>query len=90
MKKSQLQSIIREEIKKTLNEKAILNAINPPLPEGEVKQAVGNLENYLSSIGAILDYNHAQKLADLVIKIINAAKKEKRNKRLTFNKPTQE
>jgi uncharacterized FlaG/YvyC family protein len=74
MKKTELKSLIREEIKKTLNEKAILNAINPPL-QGEVKQAVENLEKHLSSIGAILDYNHAQKLADLVIKIINAAKK---------------
>ena len=75
MKKSELQQIIREEIKKTLNEKVLLNAINPPL-QGKVKQAVGNLEKYLLSIGAIADYNQAQELAYLVIDVIDAAKEE--------------
>ena len=83
MDKKTLKSLIREEIKKTLNEKALLNAITPPL-EGELKQAVGNLENYLLSIGAILDYNHAQKLAYLVIDIIDAAKEEERNETPDF------
>ena len=51
---------------------------------GELKQAVGNLENYLLSIGAILDYNHTQKLAYLVIDIIDAAKEEERNETPDF------
>ena len=74
MKKSELKQIIKEEIKKTLNEKVLLKAINPPL-QGEVKQAVGNLEKYLLSIGAIADYNQAKVLAELVINIIDAAKR---------------
>ena len=83
MTKQKLQSLIREEIKKTLHEKVLLNAINPPL-QGEVKQAVGNLEKYLLSIGAILDYKHAQELAYLVIDIIDAAKEEERNEISNF------
>jgi hypothetical protein len=83
MDKKTLKSLIREEIKKTLNEKVLLNAINPPL-QGEVKQAVGNLEKYLLSIGAIADYNQAKVLAELVINIIDAAKEEERNKTPDF------
>jgi hypothetical protein len=83
MKKTELRSLIREEIKKTLNEKVLLNAFNPPL-QGEVKQAVEDLEKYLLIIGAIADYNHAKVLAELVIDIIDAAKEEERNKTPEF------
>ena len=83
MKKSELKQIIKEEIKKTLNEKVLLKAINPPL-QGEVEQAVGKLEEYLLSIRAIADYNQAEVLAKLVINIINAAKEEERNETPDF------
>ena len=78
MKKSELRQIIREEISKTLNEGAILKAITPAL-EGEVKVAVEALEKLLQSTGAILDNEHADKIADCVIDIINAAKQEERD-----------
>lgn len=78
MKKSQLQQIIKEEIRKTLNEGAILKAIKPNL-EGEVKAAVEALENELRSTGAIQDYEHAGRLANCIIDIIDAAKAEERN-----------
>lgn len=78
MKTSELRSLIREEIKKTLNEGAILNAIKPGL-EGNLKVAVAALEKLLQSTGAILDYKHADKLAYCIIDIIDAAKEEERN-----------
>lgn len=83
MKKSQLQSIIREEVKKTLHEGALLKAINPGL-QGEVLQAVASLEKYLLSIGAIQDYKHAGILAELVVDIIDAAKADKGNETSDF------
>jgi hypothetical protein len=61
-----------------LNEGAILKAINPGL-EGDVKVAVGALEKLLISSGAILDYKHADKLANCIIDIIDAAKQEARD-----------
>jgi DNA polymerase III delta prime subunit len=75
-----LREAIRKEIKQALNEGALLKAINPSL-EGEVKQAVINLEKYLLSIGAIQDYKHAKVLAELVIDIIDAAKEDERIER---------
>jgi hypothetical protein len=61
-----------------INEGAILNSIKPGL-EGDVKVAVGALETLLQSTGAILDYKHADKLADCIIDIIDAAKQEARD-----------
>ncbi len=58
-----------------LNEGAILKAITPSL-DGEVKAAVAALEKELQSTGAILDYKHADRLADCIIDIIDAAKQE--------------
>lgn len=78
MKKSELQRIIREEVRKTLKEGAILKAIKPGLG-GELKVAVSALEKLLQSTGAILDYAHADKLAYCIIDIIDAAKEEERN-----------
>jgi hypothetical protein len=60
-----------------LNEGAITKAIKPNL-EGEVKVAVEALEKELQSTGAILDYKHADRLADCIIDIIDAAKAEER------------
>jgi hypothetical protein len=62
----------------TLTEGSILKAIRPSL-EGEVKAAVEALEKELQSTGAILDYKHADRLADCVIDIIDAAKQEERD-----------
>ena len=70
-----LKQIIREEVKKTLTEGAILKAITPSLT-GELKTAVEALEKELQSTGAILDYAHADRLADCIIDIIDAAKEE--------------
>jgi|688.fasta_scaffold1638895_2 hypothetical protein len=78
MKNLELQKIIREEVKKALKEGALLNAITPGL-QGEVKIAVQSLETYLNKTNAILDYNHARNLAELVIDIIDAAKDEERS-----------
>ena len=78
MKPQEFRKLIREEIKKTLTEGAILKAITPSL-EGEVKAAVQALETELQSTGAILDYKHADRLADCIIDIIDAAKDEARN-----------
>jgi hypothetical protein len=78
MKISQLKSLIKENIKEVLSEGALLNSITPGL-EGEVKIAVQSLEAYLNKTNAILDYNHARKLAELIIDIIDAAKDEARN-----------
>ena len=75
MKKMKLKQLIREEVKKTLTEGAILKAITPSL-QGEVKAAVQALEMELQSTGAILDYKHADRLADCIIDIIDAAKAE--------------
>lgn len=61
-----------------INEGAILNAIKPGL-EGDVKDSVGALEKLLQSTGAIIDYKHADKLADCIIDIIDAAKQEARD-----------
>jgi hypothetical protein len=61
-----------------LNEGAILKAIKPSL-EGDVKVAVEALEKLLISSGAILDYKHADALADCIIDIIDAAKQEARD-----------
>jgi hypothetical protein len=58
-----------------LNEGVILKAITPRL-EGEVKTAVEALENELQSIGVSLDNKQADRLADCVIDIIDAAKQE--------------
>jgi len=78
MNKSELQKIIREEVKKTLNEGAITIAMGLGL-QGEVKTTVQALETYLKSIDAILDYKNARILAELIIDIIDAAKDEQRN-----------
>ena len=78
MKVSEFRKLIREEVRKTLNEGAILKAITPAL-EGEVKAAVQALEKELQSTGAILDYKHADRLADCIIDIIDAAKAEERS-----------
>lgn len=78
MKASELKKLIREEVRKTLNEGAILKAITPAL-EGELKVAVEALEKLLQSTGAILDYKHADAIADCVIDIIDAAKQEERS-----------
>ena len=78
MKTSEFRKLIREEVRKTLNEGAILKAITPAL-EGEVKAAVQALEKELQSTGAILDYKHADRLADCIIDIIDAAKAEERS-----------
>ena len=79
MKKLDLQKIIREEVKKALNEGALLSAIKPGL-QGEVKVAVQALETMLADqlTTAGLARN-ASELADLVIDIIDAAKDEQRN-----------
>ena len=79
MKKLDLQKIIREEVKKALNEGALLSAIKPGL-QGEVKVAVQALETMLADqlTTAGLACN-ASELADLVIDIIDAAKDEQRN-----------
>ena len=61
-----------------LNEGAILKAIKPSL-EGDVKEAVEALETLLQSTDAILDYKHADKLAECIIDIIDAAKQEARD-----------
>jgi hypothetical protein len=75
MKVTELRQIVREEISKTLNEGAILNAIEPA-PTGEVKEAVEKLEKLLQSTGAKLDY---EAIANCVIDIIDAAKQEERD-----------
>ena len=75
MKLSQLKQIIKEEIQDSLKEGAILKAITPSL-QGEVKVAVAALEKELQSTGAILDYEHADRLAYCIIDIIDAAKQE--------------
>lgn len=78
MTKQELRSLIKEEIKKTLNEGAVTKAIKPEL-QGNLKIAVLALEKLLQSTGAILDYNHADKIAYCIIDIIDAAKEEERN-----------
>lgn len=75
MNKSELQKIIREEIKKTLNEVGIPMAKSLGL-QGEVKTTVQALETYLKSIDAISNPEVARKLAEFVIDIIDAAKQE--------------
>jgi len=75
MKLAEFKKIIREEVKKTLNEGAITIAMGLGL-KGEVKTSVQALENYLKSIDAILDYKNARILAELIIDIIDAAKQE--------------
>ena len=76
--RSRKPKTVKEEIRKPLNEGAILKSITPPL-EGELKVAVGALEKLLQSTGAILDYKHANKLAYCIIDIIDAAKAEERD-----------
>jgi hypothetical protein len=78
MKTTELRKIIREEVKKTLNEGAITIAMGLGL-QGEVKTTVQALETYLKSIDVILDYKNARILAELIIDIIDAAKDEQRN-----------
>ena len=79
MNKSELQKLIREEVKKTLNEGAILSAIKPSL-RGEVKVAVQALENVLVDELTMAGLKRgARKLAELIIDIIDAAKDEQRN-----------
>ena len=84
MNKLDLQKLIREEVKKALNEGALLSAIKPGL-QGEVKVAVEALEtmliDQLSSAGLA---RNARKLAELVIDIIDAAKDEQRNEPSEF------
>ena len=64
-------------VESSLNEGAITKAIRPAL-EGDVKVAVEALEQLLLSTGAVLDYKHADMLADCIIDIIDAAKEEER------------
>ena len=78
MKLHQLRQLIREEAKRVLNEGAITNAIKPSL-EGDVKVAVQALEKLLPSTGAVLNNQNANKLADCIIDIIDAAKQEARD-----------
>jgi len=75
--RSRKPKTVKEEIRKPLSEGAILKAITPSL-QGEVKAAVQALEKELQSTGAILDYKHADRLADCIIDIIDAAKAEER------------
>jgi hypothetical protein len=76
MKTTELRKIIREEVKKALNEGALLSAITPGL-QGEVKVAVQALETMLANqlTPAVLARN-ARELAELVIDIIDAAKND--------------
>ena len=76
MKTQELRKIIREEVRKTLSEGAILNAIKPSL-EGDLKGAVQNLEKELASAGVNLN-KYASVLADCVLDIIDLAKEEQR------------
>jgi hypothetical protein len=76
MKTQELRKIIREEVRKTLSEGAILNAIKPSL-EGDLKGAVQNLEKELASAGVNLN-KYAGVLADCVLDIIDLAKEEQR------------
>ena len=69
MKTTEFKKIIREEVKKALNEGALLSAIKPGL-QGEVKTTVQALETYLKGTGAKLDY---EKLAYIVQDVIDAA-----------------
>ena len=79
MNKLDLQKLIREEVKKALNEGALLSAIKPGL-QGEVKVAVEALEkllaNQLTTAGLA---RNAKEIASCVIDIIDAAKDEQRN-----------
>ena len=85
MKKLDLQKIIREEVKKALNEGALLSAIKPGL-QGEVKVAVQALETMLADqLTAAGLARNASELADLVIDIIDAAKQEQSDE--VFTKP---
>ncbi len=79
MKTTELRKIIREEVKKALNEGALLSAITPGL-QGEVKVAVQALETMLAKqfTTAGLERN-ARELAELIVDIIDAAKDEQRN-----------
>ncbi len=76
MNKQELRKLIREEVRKTLNEGALLKAIKPGL-QGEVKVAVQALEmmlaNQLTPAGLA---RNARELAELVIDIIDAAKND--------------
>ncbi len=79
MNKLDLQKIIREEVKKTLNEGVLLNAIKPGL-QGEVKVAVQALETMLIDQLSFAGLNrNKRELAELIIDIIDAAKDEQRN-----------
>ena len=78
MKLSQLRQLIREEAKRALNEGMITNTIKPSL-EGDVKVAVQALEKLILSAGAVLNNKNADKLADCIIDIIDAAKQEARD-----------
>ena len=79
MNKLELQKIIREEVKKALNEGAILSAIKPSL-QGEVKDVVEALETMLAKqLTAAGLARNAEKLAYCVIDIIDAAKAEQSN-----------
>ena len=77
MKTQELRKINREEVRKTLSEGAILNAIKPGL-EGDLKGAVQNLEKELQAMGLALDSKYARILADCIIDIIDLAKEEQR------------
>ena len=75
MKVLELQKLIREEVKKALNEVGIPMAKSLDL-RGEVKEAVEALEAYLISKKAIPNPEVARKLAEFVMDIIDAAKQE--------------
>jgi len=78
MKITEFKKLIREEVRKTLNEVGIPMAKSLGL-QGEVKEAVEALEAYLISKKAIPNPEVARKLAELIIDIIDAAKDEQRN-----------
>ncbi len=75
MDKIKLKQIIREEVKKTLTEGAILNAITPRLT-GDLAKAVEALDDALQAMDVTLTNEQADELANCVIDIIDEAKAE--------------
>lgn len=77
MKTSELRSLIREEIKNTFNEGAILKSFSTShIYSKEVKAAIQALEKSLQRTKSIIDYKHAAELARLINDIVDAAKAE--------------
>ena len=73
------KDVTQKEVKKALNEGALLSAIKPSL-QGEVKVAVEALETMLiDQLSAAGLKRNAEKLAYCVIDIIDAAKNEQNN-----------